>query len=162
MPASSTPTTIAEPTRHGLRRAGRYLLLLALLSAALAFCWAAYAIGSYVFGTTAKGEVVGLEESTGRGSRSLARSVIQFTTADGRRHQFTDWLSRGGDARHTTGEAVTVLYDPDAPQDARLASSLWWHVFGSLFLFGGSLTALLLGGVLYLLGRLPVQATREY
>ncbi|WP_116243856.1 DUF3592 domain-containing protein [Nocardiopsis sp. FIRDI 009] len=91
-------------------------------------------------GVRAKGRVIGYNETS-----SSSRMIVQFRTEDGEEvhaeHENTGWTAS------RAGEIVTVSYDPNAPELARIISAPWlsrW-VRG---LFGGMGTVLLLSGLL--------------
>lgn len=80
-------------------------------------------------GGKATGEVVGSEttiDTSGRGSaKTFFLPVIRFTTQDGRVIVFTS--DTGGRVERPKGSIVTVLYNPERPQDATLNefTALW-------------------------------------
>lgn len=82
----------------------------------------------------APGKVIDLERSRSSSSSSTYRAVVEFTTATGKRIEFTSGVGSSPPS-HRVGEAVTVLYDPAEPQSARIKSffQLW---FGFLLVFG--------------------------
>ncbi|PWV52763.1 MULTISPECIES: DUF3592 domain-containing protein [Nocardiopsis] len=89
-------------------------------------------------GVRAKGRVIGYHETS-----VASRMIVQFQTEDGREvhaeHENTGWMAS------RAGEIVTVSYDPESPERARIVSAPWlshW-VRG---MFGG------LGLVLVLIG----------
>ncbi|MEV2276222.1 DUF3592 domain-containing protein [Nocardiopsis sp. NPDC049922] len=91
-------------------------------------------------GVRAKGRVIGYNETS-----SSSRMIVQFRTEDGvevhAEHENTGWTAS------RAGEIVTVSYDPDAPELARIISAPWlsrW-VRG---LFGAMGTVLVLSGLL--------------
>ncbi|GHD22749.1 DUF3592 domain-containing protein [Nocardiopsis kunsanensis] len=78
-------------------------------------------------GVRAKGRVIGYTETS-----TSARMVVQFRTEDGvevhAEHENTGW------AASRSGEIVTVSYDPDAPERARIVSGPWMtHYVRGLF-----------------------------
>lgn len=85
----------------------------------------------------AEGKVIDLERSrssSSSGSRSSTyRPVVEFTTATGKRIEFTSSVGSSPPS-HRVGEPVTVLYNPADPQSARIKSffQLW---FGFLIVF---------------------------
>ena len=87
-------------------------------------------------GVRAKGRVIGYRETS-----TASRMIVQFRTEDGREvhaeHENTGWTASRAD------EIVTVSYDPNAPELARIVSAPWlshW-VRGMFALLGASLTA---------------------
>lgn len=91
-------------------------------------------------GVRAKGRVIGYHETS-----TASRMIVQFRTEDGEEvhaeHENTGWTAS------RSGEIVTVSYDPDAPEMARIVSAPWlthW-VRG---LFGGLGVALLIIGLI--------------
>ncbi|OLT26731.1 hypothetical protein BJF83_03175 [Nocardiopsis sp. CNR-923] len=91
-------------------------------------------------GVRAKGRVIGYNETS-----SSSRMIVQFRTEDGvevhAEHENTGWTAS------RAGEIVTVSYDPDTPELARIISAPWlsrW-VRG---LFGAMGTVLVLSGLL--------------
>lgn len=93
-------------------------------------------------GVRAKGRVIGYSETS-----TAARMIVQFRTEDGvevhAEHESTGWTAS------RSGEIVTVSYDPELPERARIVSGPWMtryvrRLFGAL---GLSLTVvgLLLG-----------------
>lgn len=95
---------------------------------------------------TAPGEVVALAESTSGEGRISYAPVVQFTTAAGRTIRFTDRLGTNPPS-NKVGDKVTVSYDPDDPEGARIAGS-WLFlpmliaVIGAAFLAGGLIVVL--------------------
>lgn len=90
-------------------------------------------------GVRAKGRVIGYHETS-----TAARMIVQFRTEDGvevhAEHENTGWTA----AR--SGEIVTVSYDPDAPDRARIVSGPWLTHYVRV-LFGGLGVALVLIGL---------------
>ncbi|WP_017590466.1 DUF3592 domain-containing protein [Nocardiopsis ganjiahuensis] len=81
-------------------------------------------------GVRAKGRVIGYHETS-----VASRMIVQFRTEDGREvhaeHENTGWMAS------RAGEIVTVSYDPESPERARIVSAPWlshWvrGMFGSL------------------------------
>lgn len=95
----------------------------------------------------AQGVVVDLKRYTRRGSDATsARSVqpvVEFVLPDGRRVSFEDALATSWDP-YEVGAMVPVKYDPDDPEDARIATSA--RVSGGNAVFG------LFGGAFFLIG----------
>lgn len=92
----------------------------------------------------ANGRVIGLDRSSGSSnSGSTYRPVVEFTSAAGKRIEFTSNVGSNPPA-HRVGESVTVLYDPTDPYQARIKSffSLWF----------GFLMVLILGAVFSAIG----------
>jgi Protein of unknown function (DUF3592) len=106
---------------------------------------------------TAQGEVTGLEygrdNSSSSSSRGVYYPVVKFRTATGEAHTFRS-NSGSSPPSYRVGEAVSVLYDPASPFDARIKGffSLWllafiFGVIGSVFAlvgFGGLIVPRLL------------------
>ncbi|MEU0488852.1 DUF3592 domain-containing protein [Nocardiopsis changdeensis] len=69
-------------------------------------------------GVRAKGRVIGYRETS-----TASRMVVQFRTEDGREvhaeHENTGWTAS------RAGEIVTVSYDPETPELARIVSAPW-------------------------------------
>ncbi len=82
----------------------------------------------------ADGEVIDLDRSRSSSSSSTTyRPVVAFTTATGKRIEFTSSVGSSPPS-HRVGERVKVLYQPGDPQSARIKSffHLW---FGFLIVF---------------------------
>jgi hypothetical protein len=82
----------------------------------------------------ADGEVIDLDRSRSSSSSSTTyRPVVAFTTATGKRVEFTSSVGSSPPS-HRVGERVKVLYQPADPQSARIKSffHLW---FGFLIVF---------------------------
>jgi hypothetical protein len=86
----------------------------------------------------AEGKVIDLERSRSSSSSSSSssstyRPVVEFTTATGKRIEFTSSVGSSPPS-HRVGEPVRVLYNPADPQSARIKSffQLW---FGFLIVF---------------------------
>jgi hypothetical protein len=76
----------------------------------------------------AEGKVIDLERSrSSSSSSSTYRPVVEFTTATGKRIEFTSSVGSSPPS-HRVGEPVTVLYNPADPQSARIKSffQLWF------------------------------------
>lgn len=78
-------------------------------------------------GVRAKGRVIGYHETS-----VASRMIVQFQTEDGEEvhaeHENTGWTAS------RAGEIVTVSYDPDAPERARIVSAPWLsHYVRGLF-----------------------------
>lgn len=78
-------------------------------------------------GVRAKGRVIGYSETS-----TSARMIVQFRTEDGvevhAEHESTGWTAS------RSGEIVTVSYDPDVPERARIVSGPWMtHYVRGLF-----------------------------
>jgi hypothetical protein len=93
---------------------------------------------SFIAGASeAEGKVVALDRSrssSNSGSSSTTyRPVVEFTSATGKRVEFTSNVGSSPPSHHV-GERVTVLYNPAEPQAARIKSffQLW---FGFLIVF---------------------------
>lgn len=97
-------------------------------------------------GGRARGKVLGNEESMIAGGKGPARKfyfpVIVFTTAKGEQIRFTS--GSGQPTARAKDSEVRVLYDPERPYDAELATfkTLWYFpavitVFGLPFLAAG-------------------------
>jgi hypothetical protein len=80
---------------------------------------------------TATGVVVDLvqRDSEDTDDGPTYRPVVEFTTAAGHKVRFTSSFGSNPPS-HRSGDAVTVLYDPAAPQGARIRSflHLWFGV----------------------------------
>lgn len=84
--------------------------------------------------TEAQGTVIALDRSrSSSGSGSTYRPVVEFTSATGKRIEFTGGVGSNPPS-HRVGEPVTVLYRPADPYSARIKSffQLW---FGFLIVF---------------------------
>lgn len=84
----------------------------------------------------ADGKVTELERSRSSSSSSsstMYRPVVEFTTATGKRIEFTSSVGSSPPS-HRVGESVRVLYNPANPESARIKSffQLW---FGFLIVF---------------------------
>ena len=92
------------------------------------------------------GEVVALaEHSSGDGSVSYA-PIVQFSTADGQTIRFTDPLGTNPPT-NTVGEKVTVSYDSEDPDGARIAGGRLFlpmliAAIGAAFVAGGLVVVL--------------------
>ena len=70
------------------------------------------------------GVVVGLERlDAGEGADPRTSPVVRFETARGESHRFRARMMVAW-RDYTVGDSLTVLYDPDAPDDARVDDSL--------------------------------------
>jgi len=109
-----------------------------------------YAISSTVSfiqkAATGRGVVVSLERSRSSDSVSYY-PVVKFTTREGQEFRFRSNVGSSPPS-HRTGEAVTVLYNPANPHDAKIDSffSLWG--FGLIFGAMGLVFALAGGGMI--------------
>lgn len=69
-------------------------------------------------GVRAKGRVIGYHETS-----VASRMIVQFQTEDGKEihaeHENTGWMAS------RAGEIVTVSYDPEVPERARIVSAPW-------------------------------------
>jgi hypothetical protein len=88
----------------------------------------------------AEGQVIGLDRSrssSGSGSSSTTyRPVVEFTSATGKRIEFTSNVGSNPPS-HRVGESVRVLYDPVDPDSARIKSFFQlWFVFIIFFVLG--------------------------
>lgn len=88
--------------------------------------------------TEAEGKVIAFERSrssssSGASSSTTYRPVVEFTTATGKKIEFTSSVGSSPPS-HQVGESVTVLYNPADPYSARIKSffQLW---FGFLIVF---------------------------
>lgn len=144
-PTRPSPGAFMEPTRF-LNRLGKFALipigLLLLLGAAFAVwstnAWLSRAVevnGSVV-------EMVRVRDSDSTGY--LFTPLVQFRTMDGRTIEFQSTL-RTNPPTYRSGEAVSVLYDPDEPNSAAIRGffSLWFMpmilaFIGTVFLAIGS------------------------
>ncbi|SIO90082.1 DUF3592 domain-containing protein [Nocardiopsis sp. JB363] len=78
-------------------------------------------------GVRAKARVIGYHETS-----VASRMIVQFQTEDGKEvhaeHENTGWTAS------RAGEIVTVSYDPDVPERARIVSGPWLsHYVRALF-----------------------------
>jgi hypothetical protein len=91
-------------------------------------------------GVRAKGRIIGYHETS-----TASRMIVQFRTEDGEEihaeHESTGWTAS------RAGEIVTVSYDPNAPETARIVSAPWLTRYVRV-MFGG------LGALLVLIGLL--------
>ena len=99
------------------------------------------------------GEVVALETVPPTDSQELPtyRPTVAFTIGSTQRIRFES-MAHSNPAEHAVGARVPVLYDPERPQDARIASftGLWLlpSILGVLGLtFAGVGAAILLGWI---------------
>lgn len=118
--------------------------VLKLISAVFSTIGVGMLVGSFfIFSNTnsfiggaaeADGRVIELERSRFSSSSSTTyRPVVEFTTATGKRIEFTSSVGSSPPS-HRVGEPVKVLYNPADPQGARIKSffQLW---FGFLIVF---------------------------
>jgi hypothetical protein len=121
--------------------------ILKLISAVFSTIGVGMLVGSFfIFSNTtsfigraaeAEGRVIELERSRSS-SRSSAtyRPVVEFTTATGRRIEFTSSVGSSPPS-HRVGEPVKVLYNPADPQGARIKSFFQlWFAFLLVFFLG--------------------------
>ncbi|MGW5879326.1 DUF3592 domain-containing protein [Nocardiopsis terrae] len=91
-------------------------------------------------GVRAKGRVIGYHETS-----MASRMIVQFRTEDGEEvhaeHENTGWMAS------RAGEIVTVSYDPELPERARIVSGPWLSHWVRA-MFGGLGLVLLLTGLL--------------
>ncbi|WP_435107695.1 DUF3592 domain-containing protein [Nocardiopsis synnemataformans] len=91
-------------------------------------------------GMRAKARVIGYHETS-----TASRMIVQFRTEDGHEvhaeHENTGWTAS------RAGEIVTVAYDPDAPERARIVSAPWLSHYVRV-LFGGLGAILVFTGLL--------------
>jgi hypothetical protein len=107
--------------------AGIGVLLLAV-AAVTAFLTFRFVAGS----DRADGTVVDLVESyDSEDDTTSYYPVVRFETADGRAVRFESGVSTSDDV----GDGVEVLYDPDDPDDAKLAG--FFNLWGLSLIFGG-------------------------
>ncbi|WP_046471929.1 DUF3592 domain-containing protein [Allosalinactinospora lopnorensis] len=70
------------------------------------------------YGTSAEGEIIGYQETS-----TAARMIVRFRTHEGKevhaKHDNTGWTA----SRY--GDVVTVTYDPDRPEKARIVRARW-------------------------------------
>ena len=92
-------------------------------------------------------EVVILHASGGRQVHGK-KSVVEFTSHDGRSMRVTDSLVRRQQAVHTLGEAVTVRYPTSDPLQAEIGSSSWIKGFIGIGMLLAGLVAAAVGGLL--------------
>jgi hypothetical protein len=76
------------------------------------------------------GEVVGLKEQQGDGV--TYSPVIRFSATGGRAVEFTETTSSNPPG-YSVGERVRVLYRPDDPKGARVASPFRLYLFAAIF-----------------------------
>lgn len=82
-------------------------------------------------------EIVRKQVSTGRGLTYTNVPVVRFKTIIG---EIIEFESSVGNPSLQVGDEVTVLYDPDKPQQATLGSSPFiWLTTYICFLIGGAL-----------------------
>ncbi len=98
-------------------------------------------------GLRARGEIVGRKYNrpSSSDSQGTYSAIVEFDDGTGRRYKFTE---KHGSSHPTfkKGDAVTVIYMPDNPQDAIIDHGIWnWLLSGGLGL--GAL--LLIWGALY-------------
>jgi Protein of unknown function (DUF3592) len=80
----------------------------------------------------AQGQVVALEPSTRRNSNALY-PVVEYRDAQGQIQRFRS-SSGSNPPRYQAGEAVEVVYNPAAPQDAYINSD--WDINGGAMILG--------------------------
>lgn len=95
-------------------------------------------------GGQAEGTVIGLSESSDEDGTAYA-PVVTFRTGSGRAIEFKSTFYTSP-ASYQVGQKVTVLYDPEAPENAKIEGEdfLFILIFGSI----GGLE--LLGGLFFL------------
>ncbi|WP_304453648.1 DUF3592 domain-containing protein [Nocardiopsis sp. YSL2] len=91
-------------------------------------------------GVRAKGRIIGYHETS-----TASRMIVQFRTEDGQEvhaeHESSGWTAS------RAGEIVTVSYDPEVPELARIVSGPWLSRYVRV-MFGG------LGALLVFIGLL--------
>ena len=111
-----------------LSRLGKFALIPIGLLLLLAAVWSVWSTKTWIARTVeVEGEVIELvrvRDSDDKGY--LFSPVVRFERADGRTHEFQSGL-RTNPPAYYAGQAVTVVYDPRAPESAviRGALSLW-------------------------------------
>jgi len=141
-----------------LKNSGWILLLGGVLSIAHSCSTLSGAASTWANGATANGKVVEISKremvSPNGQRRLIASAVVQFTTAHGKVVTVTDKVGSTS-APNRVGEKVKVVYEPDEPEAALIAGSA--PANAALLLFQGvsGWIALLTGGVLILLVKLP-------
>jgi uncharacterized protein DUF3592 len=99
----------------------------------------------------AEGTVIALDRSrssSGSGSSTMYRPVVEFTSGTGKRIEFTSSVGTSPPS-HRVGEPVTVLYNPADPSSARIKSFFQlWFGFLIVFFLGLVFTAIGLGIIL--------------
>jgi hypothetical protein len=105
-------------------------------------------------GTSAEGTIVGFK-SRQLQYRTMQQLVIQFSTADGQRVEFTDTMSR--QAGRQRGETVTVHYSPRRPAGTATTADTG-HAL-KVAAMAGVLTIMMTGmlvvGILVVVGVIP-------
>ena len=99
----------------------------------------------------ADGTVVAMPESGGSDGYSYT-PVVEFRDRDGIPHRFASGVS-SNPPRYSTGERVEVLYDPEAPDEARIDSFLDRQFLPTVFGGLGALFAAIGGGLLFFVVR---------
>ncbi|WP_433852320.1 DUF3592 domain-containing protein [Stenotrophomonas nitritireducens] len=139
-------TSPASPFRRFLGLLGMFVFLTSLLTA-LGAAWMVFGLGGGSDLRTAQGRVVGQQNvQLKRGPG--ARSIVEFTTHDGRSFQVTDALVRQGQAIHEVGESITVRYSAADPTQAEIGSSFWLRTVAGWVLLAASAAGMAVGGLL--------------
>lgn len=95
----------------------------------------------------AVGVVTGhISRSSSDNSRTLRYPSVKFQTADGRTIEFQSEV--GTNAAPGVGDQVTVFYDPERPEDAKLALGSAFKIKPKMLLIAG---AIFLGGMFFLI-----------
>jgi hypothetical protein len=127
MQASNEPFQQGKGKSSGPKKLGCAFWLLPLSTVILIVLSIWFTYTSYKFSTSGEevqGTVVRLESSTSDGSTTY--SPVYSYTVDGKKYEYESVNSSNPPA-HEVGEVVTLLYDPERPDKARVNSffELW-------------------------------------
>lgn len=98
-------------------------------------------------GSTTQGTVISMERSRDSDGNSTYSPTVEFFDQRGIRHQFTSSVSSSPPS-FSRGEAVTVIYDPDAPGQAIIDSFSTRYLLPLMFGGFGALFALIGAGMI--------------
>jgi hypothetical protein len=119
-----------------LRRLGKFFLIPIGVSLVLGAGWSAWSTQTWIDRSDeAEGKVIEMVRIRDRDDGGyMFAPLVRFQTGDGRSIEFQSSL-RSNPPGYRTGQTVTVLYDPDAPESAAIRGlfSLWLGFMGSIF-----------------------------
>ncbi|MEP5936966.1 MAG: DUF3592 domain-containing protein [Erythrobacter sp.] len=98
-------------------------------------------------GSTTQGTVIAMERSRDSDGNNTYSPTVEFFDPQGTRHQFTSKVSSSPPS-FSRGEAVTVIFDPDAPGKAIIDSFSTRYLLPLIFGGMGSLFALIGAGLI--------------